>query len=338
MGQIFRNNFATTLTGDITTSSTSLVLTAAPLPTITLSASDDFFLLTIVNDSGTKEVVKCVGISGLTVTIGTVLGTPSVAGRAQENTTAIPITYTDDHVISMRVTRGTLESIVADIATLEADTAIATSMQAAAGTDNVQPLSSARGREVIEGYIPKASQSQAEAGTNDTSRMSPLRVAQAIEAQTELAFDSSPTLAGHLDQSWYTTYFKSEIPSHGWSSGEGFEGTIDVNAQGIGAPLYCSADGNYDTCDANVAGTLPCRCLAMESGTGAGKKMFSKGFFRNDAWNWALIGKDIYVGTNIGELTQTLVGGTGDTAQVVGYAVTSNVMYFNPNYVMIELL
>ena len=118
MGQKFRNNFSTTLTASITASSTALALTAAPSPAITLSDSDDFFLLTLVDKNGNREIVKCVGISGLNVTIGVALGVPSVDGRAQEDTTAIAITHTDDHEISMRTTAGTFDAILSDIADL----------------------------------------------------------------------------------------------------------------------------------------------------------------------------------------------------------------------------
>jgi len=338
MGQKFRNNFTTTLTATITASSTSLSLTAAPSPAITLSASDDYFLLTIINSSGVREIVKCVGISGLTVTIGTVLATPSVAGRAQENTTAIPITHTDDHAIAMRVTRGTAESVLTNIDTLETNTAIASSGQAGAGTDDVQPLSSLKGRQMMDGYAPIASQAQAEAGTNNTARMTPLRVAQAITEQAQLENDSSPSLAGDLTQGSFLTFYNADLAADGDSSGKAFTGTVDSNSQGVGAPLFCAADGNFESCDADDEGSMPCRCLALETGTGAGKKLLLEGFVRNDSWNWTLIGKNVYVSTATGELTQTLVSGTEDWAQVVGHAKTSNIMYFNPNDVMVEII
>jgi len=337
MGQKFRNNFTTTLTATITTSSTSLSLTAAPSPAITLSESDDYFLLTIINTSGVKEVVKCVGISGLTVTIGTTLGTPSVAGRAQEGTSALAITHTDGHAIAMRATRGTLESILSAIDVLEAATAIASEVQAETGTDNTYPLSSLRGRQMMDGYAPVASEVQAETGENNTARMTPLRTAQANAAQTKLSNDSSPSLAGDLTQGEYITYLNSALSADGTASGKGFTGTVDSNSQGFGAPLFCAADGNYEACDADLEGSMPCRCLALETGTGEGKKLLLKGFIRNDAWSWTM-GANIYVSTATGSLTQTLVDGTDDQAQVVGFAVTANSMYFNPNDVMVEII
>ena len=203
MGQKFRNDFATTLTATITTSSTALALTAAPAPAITLSEADDYFLLTIVDKNGNREIVKCVGISGLNVTIGVALGVPSVDGRAQEDTTAIPVTHTDDHEISMRSTAGTFDAIISDISTLTANTAIASPAQAAAGSDNIQPLSCAMGRVMVDGYAPISTLVQTEGGTNNVARQTPLRSRQGaiaffgsiLEQNTKCIFkqDASPT-------------------------------------------------------------------------------------------------------------------------------------------------
>jgi len=193
MGQIFRNDFSTTLTATITTASTALALTAAPSPAIVLTESDDFFKLTLVDENGNREIVKCVGISGLDVTIGVALGVPSVDGRAQENTTAIPITHTDDHIISMRTTAGLFETIIAAINTLQANTSVATIAMAEEGTDDVHPLSPLKGRVMVDGYAPLATLVQAQGGTNNIARMSPLRSRQSAEAAYGGIFESGTT-------------------------------------------------------------------------------------------------------------------------------------------------
>jgi len=193
MGQIFRNDFATTLTATITTTSTTLALTAAPSPAIVLTESDDFFKLTIVDENGNREIIKCVEISGLDVTIGVALGVPSIDGRAQENTTAIPITHTDEHIISMRTTAGLLETIITAINTLQANTSIATITMAEEGTDDVHPLSPLKGRVMVDGYAPLATLVQAQGGTNNIARMSPLRSRQAVATAYEAIFESGTT-------------------------------------------------------------------------------------------------------------------------------------------------
>jgi len=193
MGQIFRNDFSTTLTATITSLSTELALAAAPSPAITLTESDDFFKFTIVDENGNREIVKCVGITGNNVTIGVTLGVPSVDGRAQENTTARAITHTDEHIISMRTTAGLFETIIAAIATLQANTSIATVTMAEEGTDDAHPLSPLKGRIMVDGYAPLSTLVQAQGGTNNVSRMSPLRSRQAAQAFFGTIFESGTT-------------------------------------------------------------------------------------------------------------------------------------------------
>ena len=317
MGQKFRNNFSTTLTSTINTTSVTLELDTAPSPAIVLTAADDHFLLTLVDKNGNREVVKCVGISTKTVTIGTALGVGSLAGRAQEDTTAIEITYTDSHVVAMRATRGTFKSILDDIDTLEADTTVASTLQAETGTDDVQPLSSAKGREMVNAYIPVPSQNEAETGTENTKRMTPLRVMQAISKNAQLVSDTTPELGGNLTQGEFLTLFDPVIGTDLKYSGIAFADTVDSNDYGVGTPLYCAADGNYEPCDANVSATMPCRCLALETGTGS-KLLLLKGFVRDDTWSWPSVGQNIYVSGTIGTLTQTAPSSSGDVVQVVG--------------------
>jgi len=60
------------------------------------------------------------------------------------------------------------------------------------------------------------------------------------------------------------------------------------------------------------------------------------GFLRNDAWSFTP-GAPVYVSPTAGELTQTIPTGTGQQVQVLGYATASNIIYFNPDFTLIEL-
>jgi len=119
------------------------------------------------------------------------------------------------------------------------------------------------------------------------------------------------------------------------ASGKVTSVTVDVNAQGIGAPLTMKADGHYETCDADGASTMVCQVIAMEIGTGT-KKVCHYGYMRDDTWNWTSLGQPIYVSTATGALTQTPPAGSGDQVQFVGYAVTADIMFVNPNAIAIE--
>ncbi len=108
---------------------------------------------------------------------------------------------------------------------------------------------------------------------------------------------------------------------------------VDTNAEGIGAPLFMSADGHLDTADADSTTTAPCVALAMETGTGS-KRILLHGILRADAWDWT-IGPGssglIYVSTATGTLTQTQPSGTDDVIQPVGWALSDDCIYFSPS-------
>ncbi len=111
--------------------------------------------------------------------------------------------------------------------------------------------------------------------------------------------------------------------------------TVDTNAEGIGAPLFMSADGHLDTADADSSTTSPCVALAMETGTGS-KKILVHGVLRVDAWNWTRgpgTSSLIYVSTVTGTLTQTQPSGTDDVIQPVGWALSDDCIYFAPSLI-----
>jgi len=122
------------------------------------------------------------------------------------------------------------------------------------------------------------------------------------------------------------------------ASGLVITATVDTNAQGVGAPLFMAADGHYDTADADSITTAPCTALALETGTGT-KRVLLLGIIRNDGWSWVTGPGElglIYLSTSVGTLTQTAPTGTGDVIQVVGYALSDDVMFFNPSLMVIE--
>lgn len=115
--------------------------------------------------------------------------------------------------------------------------------------------------------------------------------------------------------------------------------TVDANATGIGAAMHLAADGHWEEADASVTGTTPCTGLALTAGTGANKEILLLGLVRNDGWTWTTgpgIAGLIYLSTTTGALTQTAPSADGEMIQVVGFAVTDDVMFFNPQMHWIE--
>jgi len=90
-----------------------------------------------------------------------------------------------------------------------------------------------------------------------------------------------------------------------------------------------SGTGEYILTDADTLSTVPCVALAIDTGTGADKEILLQGYMRNDTWAWTP-GSPLYVSTTAGALTQTKPTDPGDYTQVVGYAVTAGIIYFEP--------
>jgi len=105
--------------------------------------------------------------------------------------------------------------------------------------------------------------------------------------------------------------------------------TIASNNLGPGAAMFMNSNGNFETANASNLNELPCVALAVEGGTGL-KKVIHHGYFRNDNWNWIVSGI-IYVDDD-GYLTQVEHNGYILINQKVGYAVTNNIIMFNPDY------
>lgn len=138
----------------------------------------------------------------------------------------------------------------------------------------------------------------------------------------ELVGGGSTTLHSHAAQK--LTIPATDTTVEGWT----MDRTVDTDPGGFGVPMYMASDGNLDPADADAASTMPCVVLSTEAGTGT-REVLLKGIARNDAWSWTP-GQPIYVSTTTGTLTQTAPSGAGDQVQRVGWAITADVMLFEP--------
>ena len=143
----------------------------------------------------------------------------------------------------------------------------------------------------------------------------------------------------HGDLNGNNIELEFEPSSDDTGSGLIITATVDANATGVGAALHMAADGNYEEADADATTTAPCTAIALETGTGS-KKVLLHGIIRNDGWNWTKGPGEaglIYLSTTTGALTQTAPSGSGDQVQVVGHALSDDVMYFNPQLHVVEV-
>ncbi|MFA6416465.1 MAG: hypothetical protein WCW56_03205 [Candidatus Paceibacterota bacterium] len=109
--------------------------------------------------------------------------------------------------------------------------------------------------------------------------------------------------------------------------------TVAANDQGIGAPLYVQANGQFNMANATTSATAPCVALAMDTGTGS-KRVLLHGVLRNDTWNWTTgpgTAGLVYLSTTAGVLTQTKPSGTDEVIQPVGWALSDDCLYFSPS-------
>lgn len=110
----------------------------------------------------------------------------------------------------------------------------------------------------------------------------------------------------------------------------------------IGQLCYRKSDGKWWLADADAATTMPGLAMATASisADAAGVFLLS-GFLRDDSFNWT-IGGLVYAGSGsdahtAGALSQTKPTGSGDQVQIIGYGYTADILYFDPNALMLEL-
>lgn len=99
--------------------------------------------------------------------------------------------------------------------------------------------------------------------------------------------------------------------------------------------VYISGSSTLLAADANGSGTFPAKGLAVAAYVnGNAAKFLTYGTVRHDAWNWTP-NSPIYLSGTAGGLTQTVPAASADNIQVVGYALTADIAFFdfNSNYV-----
>lgn len=136
-----------------------------------------------------------------------------------------------------------------------------------------------------------------------------------------------------------------ELEDEPWANNTG-SGLLTVDTVGEdvdpGEICYMKADGKYWLADADAGATMPAKVMAMESiSADAAGKLLHIGYFRHDAWTWALGNGEanlLFADTTPGAMVQLAAqpAGAGDQIQVVGYVVTDDIVFFNPSYEIVE--
>lgn len=153
---------------------------------------------------------------------------------------------------------------------------------------------------------------------------------------SDLSNDLSPELGGDLTLA-SGAYIKMPA-SIDQEQGAGIiiTGTVDVNAFGIGCALGLASDGHWESCDADVVADFPCSGLALETGTGAGKKILLYGVLSDGSYSFTA-GLPVYVSNTDGGLVTAAPGGASDLVQRVGIALDSDTVLFTPSLDVIQI-
>jgi hypothetical protein len=69
---------------------------------------------------------------------------------------------------------------------------------------------------------------------------------------------------------------------------------------------------------------------------GTRSPLLIRGFFKNTAWSFT-VGNILYMSTTNGGITENAPSTSGNIVRIVGYALATDEIYFNPSYDWIEL-
>jgi len=97
------------------------------------------------------------------------------------------------------------------------------------------------------------------------------------------------------------------------------------------------ADSEVYGADADALASMP--AIAMATGATTDSNPFEFlliGFMRFDTWTWTAGGL-LYASITAGDMSHTAPVGAADQAQIVGIAITSTIVYFNPCFELVEI-
>ena len=169
-------------------------------------------------------------------------------------------------------------------------------------------------------------------GANTSARLPIGTAGQLLKVNagaTALEYTSSPSVSSLTVSGAVTA---GSIAYNGALAADDTAGAITLTGLTAGATIaqweavYIGGSSTYLLADANGSGTYPARGLAAAaySSTNAAT-IVTSGTVRNDAWAWTP-GGTIYLSATAGALTQTIPATTGDKIQVMGYALTADIM------------
>lgn len=147
--------------------------------------------------------------------------------------------------------------------------------------------------------------------------------------------DGTRAMSGDLDLGGNGVNYGSVLTVSGTYAGDYFTATVDDAQSRFGKLLYQAADFNYERADATNNGTMPGFVIALGAGAGS-QNLLVRGQVCDTDWNWNA--GYVYASIDAGELTQTLVSGSGNVLQEVGRALSADTIFFTGDSSTVEIL
>jgi hypothetical protein len=150
--------------------------------------------------------------------------------------------------------------------------------------------------------------------------------------------DTTPQLGGDLDLNGNNIYLTPYVGGADLTSSATLATLTAGENLVFGEICYFKSDGKLWKSDADATTTMPVRAMSLATISGDAVGVFAKrGYVRNDAWNLT-VGGDVYASAaTTGGISQTAPSGSGDQVQIIAYAHSADVVYFSPNYGMLEI-
>lgn len=188
------------------------------------------------------------------------------------------------------------------------------------------------------GITPSANVQTVLAAADNAAIRTALSLVPGTNVLANVVEDTTPQLGGALDangqnitdghQFQMDAYPDADHTANGLTTA-----TIDAGATiAIGELVYLASDGEFALADADAAATTNgMLAIAMAAGTDNATMLVAMpgSFVRDDSYNWT-VGATLYAGTTPGAIVETAPSGDADIVRAIGYAVTADVIWFQP--------
>lgn len=144
---------------------------------------------------------------------------------------------------------------------------------------------------------------------------------------------ASPTFSGTITLADNTRIDLTLPTVNTYCTGNTTDSFTSGYSSAVGDLVFFGSGGKWLESDADVVATckgLMGIALEAKTDTQVMKVALPGSFIRLDTWNWT-VGATLYAGETLGAMQETIPTGADAIIKVVGFAVSADVIYFNPS-------